>query len=115
MSRRNKYNAHMFHGRSDLERERAWQLKMLERAGEIHNLSEQVEFVLIPAQYENGKCIERSCKYRADFTYWIGDKFIVEDVKGYKTDDYIIKRKLMLYLKGIRITEVTDRDIRRRR
>ena len=34
------------------------------------------------------------------------DKIVVEDTKGFKTKDYIIKRKLMLYVHGIRIKEI---------
>ena len=79
-----------------------------------------MKFVLIPAQYETferyGKkgqrlkdgqrCIEKECAYIADFVYQQGEKIIVEDTKGFKTKDYIIKRKLMLYELGIRISEV---------
>lgn len=89
----------------------------MERAGEIKDLKRQVKFVLIPTIREpptigprggviNGDIIERECYYRADFTYYTkSGEFVVEDVKGCKTKDYIIKRKLMLYLKGIRIKE----------
>ena len=89
------------------------ELRMLERAGLIADLQRQVRYELIPAQYIDGKCVERSCSYVADFVYselkdgkW---DVVVEDVKGYATDEYIIKRKLMLYLKGIRIREVKMR------
>lgn len=95
------------------------ELKLLERAGKIKDLERQVKFVLIPAQYEtvwddkkkqykNGKCIERECAYIADFVYTdmtTGFK-VVEDTKGFKTKDYIIKRKLMLWRYDIRIQEV---------
>ena len=33
-------------------------------------------------------------------------RHVVEDAKGMKTKEYIIKRKLMLYRYGIRIVEV---------
>ena len=97
-------------------------LSLLEKAGEIENLQRQVKYVLIPAQKEpysigkrggikKGKTIERECAYIADFTYFIRDNAgnpveVVEDTKGYRTKDYIIKRKLMLYLCGIQIKEV---------
>ena len=90
---------------SKKERLRYQELLILERAGKIQGLTCQVRFELIPAQYQNGKCIERPCAYVADFTYWKDNQFIVEDVKGYKTPDYIIKRKLMLFLRNIRIKE----------
>lgn len=96
------------------------ELVLLERAGKIKNLETQKEFVLIPAQYENftryGKkgqrlkdgrrCIEKACFYKADFVYTENGETVVEDTKGFKTKDYIIKRKLMLYIHKIRIKEV---------
>lgn len=53
-------------------------------------------------------CIEKACKYIADFVYTDNEtgQTIVEDTKGVRTKEYIIKRKLMLYLHGIRIKEV---------
>ena len=74
----------------------------------IKDLSRQVKFVLIPSQRdENGKVIERECSYKADFMYYDeAGETIVEDVKGFRTKEYIIKRKLMLYQYGIRIREV---------
>lgn len=102
------------------EERRRRELEILERCGKIRNLRCQVPYELIPVQREPptigkrggikpGKCIERSCEYVADFVYeersgdgWIE---IVEDAKGFRTPDYKIKRKLMLFLKGIRIRE----------
>lgn len=82
-------------------------LLLLEKAGVIKNLSRQVKFVLIPSQRdESGKVIERECSYKADFEYEEDGKTVVEDVKGFRTKEYIIKRKLMLYQYGIRIREV---------
>ena len=114
------------------EYKRWCELSLLERAGEITNLRRQVKFVLIPAQYEpdtigsrggikKGKLIERECSYIADFVYEYHKLnrpdvprevysarvyTVVEDTKGFKTKDYIIKRKLMLQVHGIRIKEV---------
>lgn len=103
------------------EARRYAELKMLERAGQISHLELQKEFVLIPAQYEQlsrdeyikgkgkktrGRCIERACKYKADFYYLENGRQVVEDTKGYRTKDYIIKRKLMLYVHGIKIKEI---------
>lgn len=99
------------------EAKRYQELLLLERAGAISDLKRQVEFELIPAQREpdrvgvrggitKGKTIEHAVKYIADFTYTEGGKTVVEDTKGFRTPDYIIKRKLMLYLRGIRIKEV---------
>lgn len=94
------------------ESRRYSELKLLEKAGKIKRLQRQIPFILIPAQYAevNGKrkCIERECKYIADFTYYDMEtgEAVVEDVKGHRTPEYIIKRKLMLYLKKISIKEV---------
>ena len=88
---------------------RHWaELRMLERSGEISVLRRQVGFELIPPQKDgSGKLIERSVTYVADFDYKDGEgHHIVEDTKGFRTKEYIIKRKLMLYVYGIRIREV---------
>lgn len=90
------------------EAERYQELLLLERVGAIKNLSRQVKFVLIPSQRDEatGKIIERECSYRADFEYTEDGKTIVEDVKGFRTKEYIIKRKLLLWRYGIKIREV---------
>lgn len=75
-------------------------LKLLERAGKIKDLQRQVSFELIPKQ--NG---ERACNYIADFTYYEDGKLVVEDCKGFKTDVYKIKKKMMLWEYGIQIKE----------
>lgn len=97
---------------------RRWgELQLLERAGKIQDLRRQVKYELIPAQYEpptldkrgrlkSGKLIERSTSYVADFVYTQDGLTIVEDTKGYRTEAYKLKRKLMLYRYGIRIREV---------
>lgn len=83
------------------------ELVILQRAGRISDLKTQVSFLLIPAQYdEKHRCIERSCKYVADFTYIEDGQLVVEDAKGLKTDVYRIKKKMMLYKYGIKIKEV---------
>ena len=87
---------------------RRWnELVLLERAGQIRKLERQVKFELIPSQRINGKVVERACNYTADFTYYDSENnYIVEDTKGFRTKDYIIKRKLMLRVFGIYIKEV---------
>lgn len=83
------------------------ELKLLLRAGEINELKLQEKYILIPAQYRDGKCIERECAYIADFDYIEkSGRHIVEDTKGVRTKEYKIKRKLMLFKFGIRITEI---------
>lgn len=93
---------------SKKEANRYKELLLLEKAGGIKDLRMQVKFTLIPAQRDEatGKVVERECSYKADFVYSEGDKTVVEDVKGFPTKEYIIKRKLMLWRYGIRIREV---------
>lgn len=103
-SKTNKYGAKRSGGYASVkEHRRACELKMKQRAGLITDLREQVRYVLIPAQQG-----ERSCSYVADFVYVDVDsgQTVVEDTKGIRTKDYIIKRKLMLWIHGIRIKEV---------
>ena len=110
-----------FDSRKEARRYR--ELKLLEQAGEIEDLRMQVKYILIPAQREpdtvgarggiiKGKVIERECSYLADFVYRIGgtSEEVVEDVKGYKDGSayaiFKIKRKLMLFIYGIRVKEI---------
>ena len=118
----NKYHSHKItvNGEtfdSKKEYRRFQELKLMERAGKITDLQRQVKFILIPVQREpdttgsrggvkRGKLIERECSYLADFVYMEDGKKVVEDTKGVKTKDYIIKRKLMLWLHGIKINEI---------
>ena len=104
----NKYHAQKSGGyASRKEHRRANELRLMQRAGLITNLREQVSYELIPAQRgADGKVLERACNYIADFVYTDKDgKTVVEDTKGVKTKEYIIKRKLMLHVHGISITE----------
>lgn len=91
------------------EARRYSELILLQRAGKIKDLRRQWKYVLIPSQYAEvdgkRKCIERECTYVADFVYLQDGEIIVEDTKGFRTPEYKIKRKLMLFLKGIRIKE----------
>lgn len=107
---------------SKKEGKRFMELSLLEKAGVIQNLQRQVKYELIPCQHEKstevykkgikkgqlkpGKVLERQCEYIADFVYQENGKTVVEDTKGFRTAEYIIKRKLMLYIHGIRIKEV---------
>ncbi len=94
---------------SKREARRYLTLKAAQDAGEISDLQLQKPYLLIPAQKDpdTGKTIERACKYKADFVYKTSNgEEIVEDVKGKRLPEYIIKRKLMLQVHGIRIREV---------
>lgn len=81
------------------------ELRLLERAGQIAGLQRQVKFELIPAQRIDGKVVERACSYVADFVYTENGQQVVEDAKGMRTQEYRLKRKLMLWVHGIRIRE----------
>ncbi|MDE7159982.1 MAG: DUF1064 domain-containing protein [Muribaculaceae bacterium] len=105
----NKYGAKRTGGHaSRKEHKRAAELKLMQLAGEISGLREQVSFELIPTQRDpSGKLLERSCRYIADFVYNDRDgNLVVEDTKGFRTKDYLIKRKLMLHVHAIRIKEI---------
>lgn len=94
---------------SKKEYKRWCELKLLERAGEIINLDRQHRFQIIPTQRDlDGNILERPVIYIADFTYneKKTGKLVVEDTKGFKTPEYILKRKMMLYWNGIRIREI---------
>ena len=108
---------------SKREMYRYMDLRMLLTCGAISNLQRQVVYELIPVQREKstrvykkgrkkgqpieGKIIEKAVSYVADFVYIDNatGKEVVEDAKGMRTRDYIIKRKLMLYIHGIKIRE----------
>lgn len=93
---------------SQLEAARWGTLRLLERAGQIELLSRQVKFILIEkSQYG------RAISYVADFTYYIGDKFVVEDVKSEatKTRVYELKKRLMAEIYGIKIQEIMREDM----
>jgi len=81
------------------EAKRYTTLKALEKAHLISNLKIQVPYELNPGG-------THSLKYIADFVY-TNDKGeqIVEDSKGYKTREYKKKKKLMLEVHNISITE----------
>ena len=97
------------------------ELKLLQAAGAISDLRCQVRYELIPPQYvterrysktgkrlqDKQKRVERSVEYVADFVYVDKDgSEVVEDAKGKRTKDYVIKRKLMRYIHNITIQEV---------
>ena len=127
--KKNKHNAirttvdgEKFHSKKEADR---WcVLRIAEKEGLISNLRRQVPYELIPAQYEEvyidevykrgpnkGKqkkkkvCVEQSVVYNADFVYEKDGETLVEDTKGQRLPDYIIKRKLMLYIHKIKVVE----------
>ena len=123
-NRKVEYDGILFDSKK--EAQRYYELKLLQRAGVISELELQKVFELIPAQYEtfprygktgkrlqDGKrCIEKSCVYKADFTYMQDGQLVVEDAKGYRDPasaayaKFVIKRKLMLHVHGVKIMEI---------
>ena len=109
---------------SKREARRYGELLFLEKCGAISDLKRQVTYELVPTQKEKstkvykkgrkkgqpieGRVIEKAVTYIADFVYTdtATGKTVVEDSKGMRTRDYIIKRKLMLFIHGIKIHEV---------
>lgn len=96
-------------------------LKKEEECGRISNLKTQVKIEIIPAIYEDveiqlktkvkktKKMIQKPIFYIADFSYVLNGKEVISDVKGSLrslTKVYILKRKLLFALKGIKINEV---------
>ena len=100
------------------EKRRYCQLQLLEKGGIISDLRLQVPFELIPAIYEDEvvqmktktkikkKLVQRSTTYVADFVYLQDGKTIVEDTKGFRTEVYELKKKMMRAFLGIEIKEI---------
>jgi len=128
--RESKYNARKveFMGEmfdSVLERDRYIFLKAEQDAGRISNLRRQVEYELVPAQYKDethltakGKVstrkvlLERAVRYKADFVYNAPNgTLVVEDAKGRRTKEYIIKKKLMLLVHKVSIREIVRENV----
>ena len=102
------YDGHFFDSKK--EAKRYTQLKLLERAGKIEHLALQPEFELIPAFEKNGRKYRRRI-YKADFSYFDVEqgKNVIEDVKGFKTDFYRLKKTLFEYkYPDLEIIEVTE-------
>ena len=83
------------------EAKRAFDLEIKQRKGEVSELKRQVKFVLqesfkIPSKKtKQGFETIKEIAYIADFTYFMGGQFYIEDVKGYKTPEYKIKAKML--------------------
>lgn len=117
MAKKNKYGNTRSNGFDSKKEERRYDtLRVQEMKGEITELRRQVPFELIPVQKEpdkigprggiiRGKVLERPATYIADFVYYRDGELVVEDSKGYRTADYRLKKKMMLYFHGIRIKE----------
>lgn len=82
------------------------ELKILEKSKLISHLQRQVKYELIPSQKIGKRVAERAVTYVADFVYNENGRTVVEDTKGVRTPEYIIKRKLMLWVHGIKVNEI---------
>lgn len=124
----NKFHNHKIKnqlGEFDSKKELKYYLLLLDRRrrGEITDLHRQVKFEIIPKQTEFvevispvrksvrkvEKVLEQNAVYTADFTYRENGQLVVVDVKSEitrKQADYVLRRKLMLYRNGIKITEI---------
>lgn len=111
---------------SKREADRYDQLLLMQKQGVISDLERQKEYLLIPAQHKTeeryGKhgqrlqdkkvLLERKVTYVADFVYKKDGELVVEDSKGYRNPSsapyakFVLKRKLMLWVHGIKVTEV---------
>ena len=105
-SKKVMYKGMRFDSKKELKRYLV--LEREEEQGLISGLQRQVRFELVPKAVNSvtGKTEERAAYYIADFVYTLptGAK-IVEDVKGYRTDTYLLKRKIMRWRYGITIKE----------
>jgi hypothetical protein len=79
------------------------ELKLLQQTDEITALKSQVWFLIEPKNEKNN-----ATYYIADFVYFDYrlKEWVVEDTKGKRTADYIIKKKAMYNMYGIDIKEV---------
>ena len=86
---------------SKMEFKRFGDLLLLLKAGAITDLRRQVRYKLEHQGIFYGV-------YIADFVYKQGEEIIVEDVKGFKTQTYKTKKKLMKSIHGIDILETSS-------
>ena len=82
------------------EAKRYSELLLLEKSDVIEKLERQPRFILQHGFKLNGKNI-RAIEYVADFKYKkTGGNWVVEDVKGFKTSEYNLKKKIFSKLYG---------------
>lgn len=97
-SKKEEVNGIVFDSKKEANRYR--QLLLLERAKVIQDLELQVPYILIDkSQYG------RAIKYVCDFRYKEDGHIVVEDTKGYRTDVYKLKARLLAERYGIVIKE----------
>ena len=94
---------------SKLEAKHWLELVAMQQRGEIFNLRRQVKYELIPAVRLDGR-MRPATKYVADFVYTDkGGNEVVADSKGFKTDVWMIKRRLMRWVHGIEVIELEEK------
>ena len=101
-----KIDGHVFSSKA--EARRYLQLLLMEKAGEISGLRLQPEYELIPSFKKNNKTYRKTV-YIADFEYKENGRIVVEDVKGFSTDVYKLKKKMFEY----KYPELTIKEIRK--
>ena len=103
-NRKCEYNGIKFDSQKEM---RYYQkLELLQKSGKIFDLQRQVSFTLIETFKLEDKTY-RKTSYIADFTYIDENgKYHVVDTKGFKTKEYLLKKKLMAWKYGIEIEEV---------
>ena len=90
---------------SKAEAKRYIELQTLQNLGAIEGLERQKKYILCKGRWHDGKPF--SISYVADFVYYDKDgNQVVEDTKGLRLPDYILKKKMMLALLGIEIHEI---------
>jgi hypothetical protein len=83
---------------SKRERSRWIDLRLQEKAGAITKLQRQVVYPIVVNDF-------KVCDYIADFVYERSGALMVEDAKGYRTEVYLLKKKLMRAVHGVEILE----------
>lgn len=83
---------------SKRESRRYSELILLQKANKIHSLILQPKFILQEKFKKNGKSYQE-IKYIGDFQYFCNErqKLIIEDVKGFETTEFKLKRKMFEY------------------
>lgn len=96
-SRQVFHDGHMFDSLAEMRRYQ--DLRLMEASGAISDLEVHPRFEVLPA-FQRGKLKVRAIVYEADFAYMEAGRRVVEDVKGFETREFRLKRKLWLYRYG---------------
>jgi len=91
------------------EARRYQELRLLERAGEIQNLTTQPSFEIHPAFVGSDGKRHRAIRYIADFRYQDRGRDVVEDFKGVETPAFKLKAKMFQRLYPDILFRVTKR------